>query len=147
MRSIHVPPWCLAKRWLKRAVRAALSWRRPVGLGAKRTRTSLMPLSLRQEAYCLGGYALAPAREAEAFGGGAAHGDARGFDAEGDRQVLAYGVPVVPDLGPLADHDRVHVDNLPGVPDKHLAHLAQELDGVGGPVALVGVGEVVADVL
>ena len=53
---------------------------------------------------------------------------------------------MVPDLGPLADHDRVHVGDPPGVPDE-LAHLAQERDGVGVPVALVGVGEVVAYVL
>ena len=94
----------------------------------------------------MGGYALAAAREAEAFGGGAAHGDMRVLYAEGVGQVLAHGFPVVPDLGPLTDHDRIHVGYGPRVTDEP-AHLAQQLDGVGVPVALVGVGKVVSDVL
>ena len=94
----------------------------------------------------MGGYALAAAREAEALGGCAAHGDARGLYAEGVGQVLAHGFPMVPDLGPLADHDRIYVGYGPRLTDEP-ADLAQQLDRVGVPVALVGVGEVVAYVL
>src|SRR3712207_3255348 len=52
---------------------------------------------------------------------------------------------MVPDFGPLADHDRIHVGDGPGV-SREFPSLAQDLYGVHVPVALVGVGEVVADV-
>src|ERR671916_1347069 len=120
-------------------------WSMPVGLGAKRTLTRAIALAFLQEADCLGRYALLPARKPEALGGGAAHADARGLDVEGVRQVLPHGFPVVPDPGPLADHHRIHVGDGPGVSYKR-PRLAQKLDGVGVLVALVGVGEVVADV-
>src|SRR3972149_8713610 len=39
IRRIKAPSWCRAKSQLKSAVRAPPTWRWPVGLGAKRTRT------------------------------------------------------------------------------------------------------------
>jgi hypothetical protein len=80
------------------------------------------------------------------LGGGAAHAHAPRLDVKGVRQVLPHGVPVVPDPGPLADHDRVHVGDLPAL-SHECPRLAQEFYGVGVSVALVGVGEVVTDVL
>src|SRR5918997_4890286 len=117
----------------------------PVGLGAKRTLTRSISLASLQKADGLGGYTLAPARKPQALGGGTAHADPRGFDVEGARQVLAHGLPVVPYLRPLADHNRVHVGDGPGVSNER-PRLAQELYGVGVPVTLVGIGEVVADI-
>src|SRR5262249_16423164 len=40
MRRMKAPPWWRAKSQLKSAVRAPPTWRWPVGLGAKRTRTA-----------------------------------------------------------------------------------------------------------
>lgn len=118
-----------------------------MGLGAKRTRTSptFNSLSALQQTHCLGRYALAAAREAEAFGGRAAHGDARGLDAQSAREVPLHLVAVVSYLRALAYDHGVHVRNLPGLAD-YRPDFTQKLYGVGVLEPLVGVGEVMADV-
>ena len=50
------------------------------------------------------------------LGRGAAYADAGLFCSEGGGEILAHGIPVVPDLGPLADDDGVHVGNTQDPP-------------------------------
>ncbi len=118
-----------------------------MGLGAKRTRTSpaVNSLSALQQTHCLSRDALAAAREAETFGGRAAHAHPRGLDAQGAREVPLHLVAVVSYLRALAYDHGVHVRHLPGLAD-YRPDLTQKLHRVGVLEPLVGVGEVVADV-
>src|SRR5918911_2069755 len=119
----------------------------PVGLGAKRTRTvpSSISLTSPQETDSLGGYSFAPTRKAEVLSGGTAHAYARSLDTQSTRQVLTHSNAVVSYLWTFADDNRVHVRYLPGLADERI-DLAQKFYGVCVPVALVSVGEVVADI-
>src|SRR5687767_4041295 len=65
MRRMKVPPCRRANSQLKSAVRAPPTWRCPVGLGAKRTRTALVISVPLEQAAPLGGGEPTDARAAD----------------------------------------------------------------------------------
>jgi hypothetical protein len=90
--------------------------------------------------------ALSAADRAHALGRRRLHVHARAGQSERIGQPRADRVPVRADLGSLEHDGRVDVDGLEPFRGHQRHHLAQQLDGIRVVPALVGVGEVVADV-
>lgn len=93
-----------------------------------------------------GGDAFAATGEAEAFGGGSFHGNAVGVDGEVGGDVGNHLGDVGEHLGGLGHDGNVYVANGVAALGKEAHTFAEEEAGVGAAIALVGVGEVVADV-
>src|SRR5680860_1751813 len=92
------------------------------------------------------GYPLAATHEAHALVGGELHVHLEWGQFDRVGQARAHGVPVGAQLRGLADDAGVDVAHGPAVLPEEAADLLQQRDRVGVAPALIGVGEVQADV-
>src|ERR1700722_16033216 len=89
---------------------------------------------------------LAAPDEPDPLARGGLHVDASWRQAKNTGQALADRVTVRDELGALHNDRAVHVDKLKSLRDDTREHRLQQLDRIGVAVALVAVGEVLADV-